>query len=101
MIGWKHILNMRRCQVLVRKYILRSNSMIPNSYAIKPENLTSPLSKECTTYVLQGNFAKSAIGINIIAIHVKGEGKFIVIILRFPKCGFVKLLSIIQHLLQP
>ena len=65
--------NMRRCQDLVRKYILRSHSMIPNSYAIKPENLTSPLDQRNAK---QYNFVKQERWINMIAVPLKGKIMF-------------------------
>ena len=68
--------NMRRCQDLVRKYILRSHSMIPNSYAIKPENLTSPLDQRNAK---QYNFVKQERWINMITVPLKGKIMFKVI----------------------
>ena len=104
-----------RCQDLVRKYILRSHSMIPNSYAIKPENLTSPLDQRNAQ---QYNFVKQERWINMIVAPLKGKIMFkvikkvvklcvkleyicnVVIADLFSKHSFSKLLSLIQYFFQ-
>lgn len=104
-----------RCQDLVRKYILRSHSMIPNSYAIKPENLTSPLDQRNAQ---QYNFVKQERWINMIVVPLKGKIMFkvikkvvklcvkleyicnVVIADLFSKHSFSKLLSLIQYFFQ-